>query len=74
MKQSTDVFAREVRVRLPINENPNKNQPLSENICDLIAGLAAAHEPDQDDNGRLIKLEQFDDLACMQAEHSVEFC
>lgn len=79
MKQSTDVYVREVRVGLPITEDSannaslKRNQPISEDIGDLIAGLAASHKPDQDDNGRLIKLEQFDDLARMKAEYGVEF-
>jgi len=84
MKQSTDVFVREVRVGLATTspqkseeeeakdekESKERNQSLSEDIGDLIAGLAAGG-PKQDDNGRLIKLEEFEQLDRMMTEYGV---
>jgi len=75
MKQSNDIYVREVRVGLPVDEEDNRKsqQPLSEDIGDLIAGLASTNGQRQlDDNGRLIKLETFDDLQAMMNEYCAD--
>lgn len=65
------VVCREVRVGLPVhNEDPKRggNRPLSEDIGNLCAGLATLTTK-EGDHGRLIKLEDFDQLNAMLAEY-----
>lgn len=57
------VVCREIRVGLPVHtEDPRRggNRPLSEDIGNLCAGLATLST--KEDHGRLIRLEEFDQL------------
>lgn len=78
MKESPDVCVREVRVGLSVNNEDTPDQksnkrhsrnPLSEDIGGFIAGLAASAK--EGDNGRLIKLEDFDELDRLMTEYGV---
>jgi NAD(P)-dependent dehydrogenase (short-subunit alcohol dehydrogenase family) len=60
---------REIRVGLPVHaEDRDAERPLSEDIGDLCAGLAAAAS-NHYDHGRLIKLDDFDELEHMLHEY-----
>lgn len=60
---------REVRVGLPVHEERiDEERPISEDIGDLCAGLAAAAS-NQHDHGRLIKIETFEELEHMLHEY-----
>jgi NAD(P)-dependent dehydrogenase (short-subunit alcohol dehydrogenase family) len=62
---------REIRVGLPVHaEDRDAERPLSEDIGDLCAGLAAAAS-NQYDHGRLIKLDDFEELHHMLHEYRV---
>lgn len=71
-----NVMCREIRVGLPINEPGDQKgksetgNPLSEDIGDLCAGLAAASSK-MGDNGRLIRLEEYEDLNALLKEYDV---
>lgn len=59
------VSCRELRVGLPVHDT---EAPLSEEVGDLCAGLAA----NASDKGRLIKLDSFEDLKAIMEEYSIE--
>jgi NAD(P)-dependent dehydrogenase (short-subunit alcohol dehydrogenase family) len=62
---------REIRVGLPVPaEDRDAERPLSEDVGDLCAGLAAAAS-NQYDHGRLIKLDDFEELNHMLHEYHV---
>lgn len=71
-----NVTCREIRVGLPINESDDEKglsetgNPLSEDIGDLCAGLATAASK-SDDNGRLIRLEEYGVLNSLLKEYHV---
>lgn len=73
---SRNVTCREIRVGLPINESENEKglsetgNPLSEDIGDLCAGLATAASKEGDE-GRLIRLEEYEVLNSLLKEYNV---
>jgi len=75
-QNSGGVTCREIRVGLPINESENEKgfsdtgNPLSEDIGDLCAGLTTA-TPKVGDNGRLIRVEEYDTLNALLGEYNV---
>ena len=70
------VNIREIRVGLPVNPTDEEERrdarraPVSEQIGDLCAGLAASCA-NMEDNGRLIQLDDFDQLGNMLREYHV---
>eukprot|EP00549_Striatella_unipunctata_P022833 CAMPEP_0118700856 /NCGR_PEP_ID=MMETSP0800-20121206/16858_1 /TAXON_ID=210618 ORGANISM="Striatella unipunctata, Strain CCMP2910" /NCGR_SAMPLE_ID=MMETSP0800 /ASSEMBLY_ACC=CAM_ASM_000638 /LENGTH=333 /DNA_ID=CAMNT_0006601573 /DNA_START=114 /DNA_END=1115 /DNA_ORIENTATION=- len=80
MQGSKDLSVREVRVRLPIANDDEEQQQLllqsrlqsvSEDIGDLVAGLASMVEKDTaDDGSSLIQLDEFQDLDTKLAEYN----
>mmetsp|Transcript_5949 Transcript_5949/g.8412 ORF Transcript_5949/g.8412 Transcript_5949/m.8412 type:complete len:304 (+) Transcript_5949:100-1011(+) len=70
--QGAQILCREIRVGLPVQELSDSSH-ISEDIGDLCAGLAASSSSGhhEDDNGRLLKIENETQLESYMAEYNV---
>eukprot|EP00548_Thalassiothrix_antarctica_P006727 CAMPEP_0194138706 /NCGR_PEP_ID=MMETSP0152-20130528/8442_1 /TAXON_ID=1049557 /ORGANISM="Thalassiothrix antarctica, Strain L6-D1" /LENGTH=277 /DNA_ID=CAMNT_0038836231 /DNA_START=138 /DNA_END=971 /DNA_ORIENTATION=+ len=62
------IICREIRVGLPVHEYEKNNEPVSEHIGDICAGLVSYPK----DQGRLIKLDEFEDIENIMNEYEIK--
>jgi len=65
--RNSKVICREIRVGIPVQDHEKNNEPVSEDIGDLCAGLVSHPR----ENGRLIKLDKFEDIKDLRKEYNV---
>jgi len=68
--RTSPIMCREIRVGLPVHTDSKGRRPVSEMVGDLCAGLAA--QPTKEgDQGRLIKLDDFETMNAILTEYNV---